>query len=145
MSRIRQRPRAVAAHALDQRAVLRIQAEQLERAARLGDGLLPEDQPGADQVLDLADVGELLRGEDQRRVLGPAEPVEPVDQPPPVARGEQEPGLVEQHDLVHRPVAGHQPHRVGGDQLQRRDAEPLGLVVVGARDARAPAGSARAP
>ena len=38
--------------------------------------------------------------------------------------------------LCTRAVAGHEPHRVGGDQLQRRDAEPLGLVVVGARDPR---------
>ena len=48
---------AVAADALDERAVVGVQAEQLERAARFGGGLLAEDQPGADQVLDLADVG----------------------------------------------------------------------------------------
>ena len=69
MSRIRQRPAPVAADPLDERAVVGVEAEQLERAARLGGGLLAEDQPGADQVLDLADVGELLGGEDQRRVL----------------------------------------------------------------------------
>ena len=50
-------PAPVAAHALDQRAVVGIEAEQLERAPGLGGGLLAEDEPGADQVLDLADVG----------------------------------------------------------------------------------------
>ena len=39
----------------------------------------------------------------------------------------------------------HQPHRVRGDQLQRRHAEPLGLVVVGARHARRREATARAP
>ena len=76
---------AVAAHALDQHAVLGVQAEQLERAAGLGDGLLAEDHPRADQVLDLADVVELLRGQNQRRVLRPPEPIQAVDQPAPVA------------------------------------------------------------
>src|SRR5919109_1315011 len=93
-----------------QHPVLRVQAEQLERALGLGGGLLAEDEPRADQVLDLADVGQLLRGEDQRRVLRPPEPVQPVDQAAAVARGEQEPRLVEEHDLVYRAVAGHQPH-----------------------------------
>ena len=50
-------PAPVAADPLDERAVVGVEAEQLERAARFGGGLLAEDQPGADQVLDLADVG----------------------------------------------------------------------------------------
>ena len=65
-------PAPVGADAFDERAVVGVQAEQLQRAAGFGGGLLAEDEAGADQVLDLADVGELLGGQDQRRVLRPA-------------------------------------------------------------------------
>lgn len=50
----------VATDPLDQAAVVGVKAEQLERALSFGGRLLPEDEPRADQVLDLADVGQLL-------------------------------------------------------------------------------------
>ena len=136
---------AVAAHPLDERAVVGVEAEQLERAARLRGGLLAEDQPRADQVLDLADVGELLGGEDQRRVLGAPEPVEPVDQAAPVARGEQEPRLVEQHHLVH---ASGRRRRAASRRRRSASASRRRAARTGRSPrARCPAraGSARAP
>ena len=138
-SRNRQRPRrklTAVGQCADELLVAVVEADELERAACLGARVGAEDEAHSDQIVERAELGDRLAGDDHCGVEAAAEPDELVEQRAAVLGAEERPRLVEHDDLVRGRVLRDQPHHVRGKQLERRYCDPVGARVMLARDLR---------
>src|ERR1700686_93135 len=70
------------------------QADELQRRGGGGVTVLAEDEYDADQLGEVAEVGDSVSSQEQGGVVSPAEPDEAVDDLPPLRAREEEPDLV---------------------------------------------------
>ena len=125
--------------------VVRVEAEQRQRARRLALGAHAEDERRTEQVLErlaFVDhrVGDQLGADDRHRQLGAPHPLQRGQQRPPDRVSEQPPALVEAEDLQPVALGAHQVHREHRDQADDLLADALGLRVFGAPRPRLRAG-----
>ena len=120
-----------------------VEVDHRQRPLGLGDRVLAEEEVDADQLGEVAEVGEPLGRQQDRRVHRAAEPHQAVQQQPALRGGQQKPRLVQQHDLVSIAVRADEAQSFRRDQGERRHGDALGAGVglaggagVGQREAR---------